>query len=39
MAPATPELLLLRLMHFALARLDIWHWKVLKKLYKTVAFL
>lgn len=28
MAPAAPELLLLGLMHFALARLDIWHWKV-----------
>lgn len=32
MAPAAPELLLLGLMHFALARLDIWHWKVLKML-------
>lgn len=32
MAPAAPELLLLGLMHFALARLDIWHWTVLKML-------
>lgn len=32
MAPATLELLLLGLMHFALARLDIWHWKVLQML-------
>lgn len=32
MAPAAPELLLLGLMHFALARLDIWHKKVLKML-------
>lgn len=32
MAPAAPELLLLGLMHFALARLDIWHWNVLKML-------
>lgn len=32
MAPAALELLLLGLMHFALARLDIWHWKILKML-------
>lgn len=32
MAPAAPELPLLGLMHFALARLDFWHWKVLKML-------
>lgn len=32
MAPAALELLLLGLMHFALARLDIWHWKVLQML-------
>lgn len=32
MAPAALELLLLGLMHFALARLDIWHEKVLKML-------
>lgn len=39
MAPATLELLLLGLMHFALARLDIWHWKVLHMLLQNSSIL
>lgn len=39
MAPAAPEVLLLGLMHFALARLDIWHWKVLKMLLQNSSIL
>lgn len=39
MAPAALELLLLGLMHFALAHLDIWHWKVLQMLLQNSSIL
>jgi len=39
MAPEAPQLLLLGLMHFALARLDSWLWKVLKMLLQNSSIL